>query len=479
MDRREFLSGMGTSMAISVLPKEEVMAWTADSQIPAHKPNVVLFICDDLGFGDLGCYGSKIRTPNLDALAASGMRMTNYCTANPICSASRAAMLTGLYPQRVGAPGVFKADDTDGMALDATTMANMLHSVGYTSACIGKWHLGRPSAYLPTNRGFDQFYGVPWSVDMEPFSLIEGTDVIEPETDRDALTPRQTARAVQFIRENKDKPFFAYYAFSYPHIPIHASARFRGKSSFGIYGDAVEEIDWAVGEVVGELDKLGIRDNTLILFTSDHGPWFQGSTGLLRGRKGMTYEGGVRVPFIINFPGHIPPGRTCDLLISEMDVMPTVAHLAGASAPQRPYDGLNAWPVWSGAANVIERKPLLYFDHWNLQCARWNGWKLHIARYDYPAYTPYPDTSRKNYMLTHPELYDLANDPTESYDVAHLHPDIVSSMLGSIHRQLPSFPAEVQSAWQISQNFQSPPSMPADSLPLCAPQLARIPVQRH
>jgi arylsulfatase A len=251
-------------------------------------PNVVVVFCDDLGYGDLGCYGSKIRTPNLDRLAAEGMRFTHFYSANPVCSPSRAALLTGRYPTRVGVPRVLFPGDSSGLNEDEQTIADVLKTRGYRTACIGKWHLGRPEKYLPTRRGFDSYFGIPYSNDMTPRVLMRNTEVVEQTADLASLTPRYTEEAVRFIEGATDqgKPFFLYMPHTYPHIPLGASAKFRGKSPLGMYGDVVEELDWSVGEIVKALQRKGIEKNTLIVFTSDNGPWFQGSPGPLRGRKG-------------------------------------------------------------------------------------------------------------------------------------------------------------------------------------------------
>lgn len=283
---------------------------------PARSPNIVFILCDDLGFGDLGVYGSRIRTPNFDRLASEGVRFTNFCSADPVCSPSRAALLTGRYPTRVGVPRVLFPQDADGLSLDETTLADILKARGYSTMCIGKWHLGRPRRYLPTSRGFDEYFGIPYSNDMTPRVLMHNTDVIEPAADLTSLTARYTDQARKFIDRAKGSPFFLYMPHTFPHIPLAASARFRGKSVEGLYGDVVEEIDWSLGEVVAALERNGLEQDTLIMCSSDNGPWYQGSPGKLRGRKNTTYEGGVREPFIARWKGRIPGGRVSDGLAS-------------------------------------------------------------------------------------------------------------------------------------------------------------------
>ena len=275
---------------------------------PPRPPNIVMIYVDDLGYGDLGCYGSNIRTPNLDRMAAEGVRFTQFYSANPVCSPARAALLTGRYPTRTGVPNVIMAPDKTGLSPSETTLAALLKPQGYKTMCIGKWHLGHQPQYLPTNRGFDEYYGIPYSNDMTPRPLMHNTEVLEEPAVLETLTPRYTQQALQFVERSKDSPFFLYMPHTFPHIPLAASPRFRGKSPLGLYGDVVEELDWSVGEVLAKLKQTGLDNQTLVMFSSDNGPWYQGSPGQLRGRKGSTYEGGVREPFLARFPGRIPRG---------------------------------------------------------------------------------------------------------------------------------------------------------------------------
>jgi arylsulfatase len=426
-------------------------------------PNIVFILCDDLGYGDLGCYGSRIHTPNLDRMAAEGVRFTNFCSADPVCSPSRAALLTGRYPTRVGVPRVLTSQDKGGLNRDETTLANVLKDRGYRTMCVGKWHLGRPVEYLPTSRGFDHYFGIPYSNDMNPRVLMRDTDVIEPIADLPSLTARYTDEARKFIEASKDGPFFLYMPHTFPHIPLAASERFRGKSAEGLYGDVVEEVDWSVGEVLQTLKGNGLERNTLVMFSSDNGPWYQGSPGRLRGRKNTTYEGGVREPFLARWPGMIPAGRVVNGLASMMDVFPTVVRQCGARVPEKPLDGIDIWPMLHGDKQLIERDPLLYFDSWDLQCARWMDWKLHVARHNTAAYTPSPPGGRHSYLLPRPELYNLANDPDESYDVAAEHPEIVRQMREKIETMLAGFPEDVQRAYAEAKQRQVDPEMPAGS----------------
>ena len=433
-------------------------------------PNIVFILCDDLGYGDLGCYGSKIRTPNLDRLATEGARFTNFCSADPVCSPSRAALMTGRYPTRVGVPRVLMPKDEGGLNLDETTMANMLKACSYKTMCVGKWHLGRPDPYLPTSRGFDEYFGIPYSNDMTPRVLMHNQSVIEQTADLESLTSRYTEQATRFLTASKGAPFFLYMPHTFPHIPLAASARFRGKSPEGLYGDVVEEVDWSVGEVLRTIRQNGLDRNTLVLFSSDNGPWYQGSPGKLRGRKNTTYEGGVREPFIARWTGRIPAGRVVDGLASMMDIFPTVAKLCGGALPAKPLDGIDIWPLIHGDKASIDRDPLLYFDNWDLQCARSMNWKLHIARHNTGAYMPAPAIGRRSYTLPKPELYNLANDPDESYDVAAENPRVVAKVQAKIGEMLRTFPEPVQKAWAEQLERKADPLMPTGAYPHPAPK---------
>ncbi len=452
MQRREFLRcAAGALMARRAVGAQ-------------RPPNIVMILCDDLGYGDLGCYGSGIRTPNLDRMAAEGVRFTQFTSANPVCSPSRAALMTGRYPTRVGVPRVLNPKDTTGLPASETTMAEMLKPRGYRTMCVGKWHLGHLPEYLPTRRGFDEYFGIPYSNDMDPRPLMHNAEVIEQPARLDTLTRRYTDQAVRFIEQAKGSPFFLYLPHTFPHIPLAASKSFRGKSKAGLYGDVVEEIDWSVGEVLGAVKRNGVERETLVLFSSDNGPWYQGSPGRLRGRKGTTYEGGVREPFLARWPGRIAAGAVSDALASMMDIFPTVARLAGAALPAAPLDGIDIWPLLAGHARPIRREPLLYFDNVNVQCARQGPWKLHVARYNTPAFSPAPAGGRVNLPLATPELYDLSNDPDESYDVAADHPDVVRQLSADIERLIATFPENIQQAYRETK-ARGVQSTPAGALP--------------
>jgi arylsulfatase len=431
-------------------------------------PNIVFIYADDLGYGDLGVYGSHIRTPNLDQMSAEGARFTQFYSANPVCSPSRAALLTGRYPTRTGVPMVLFPTDTTGLADNETTIAQLLRQQDYATICIGKWHLGHLPHYLPTNRGFDEYYGIPYSNDMTPRPLLHGVgqhlEQLEEPAVLETLTPRYTDQAVRFIDRSKDRPFFLYMPHTFPHIPLAASRRFRGKSGLGLYGDVIEELDWSVGEVFKAIKRNGLDNDTMVMFSSDNGPWYQGSPGRLRGRKGMTYEGGVREPFLARYPGRIPAGLTCTGVSGTIDILPTIAKLTGAALPPLPLDGIDIWPLLSGQRPSLEREALLYFDGWNLQCARLGKWKLHFARYNAFAYSPAPSGGRFNLPLKSPELYDIENDADESYDAAAENPEVVAEIRRHVERMLETFPAEVKKAWAETQG-RKVVDTPAGALP--------------
>ena len=290
-------------------------------------PNIVLILADDLGFGDLGCYGSRIPTPNLDRVAAEGAQFQHFYAGSPVCTPSRAALLTGRYPVRCGLSGVLFPEATVGLASTETTVPKMLKGQGYRTMCAGKWHLGSRPQFMPNAQGFDRFFGIPYSNDMWPLPLMSDGEVVEANARLDTLTQRYTEQAIDFISAPADAPFFLYFAHSAPHLPLAASQRFRKKSKLGRYGDVVQEMDWSVGEVMRTIAEKGLDDNTLVIFTSDNGPWYQGSTGMLRGRKGETYEGGVRVPFLARFPGRIPAGVAAARLrfVSRCNAYPVAA----------------------------------------------------------------------------------------------------------------------------------------------------------
>jgi arylsulfatase A len=429
-------------------------------------PNVVIIFADDLGYGDLSSYGSEIQTPNIDRMAQEGVQFRQFYSASPVCSPSRASLLTGRYAVRCGVPTVLFSTDPGGMDRNEVTIAQMLKPLGYKTMCVGKWHLGRPDSYLPTARGFDEYYGIPYSNDMVPSVLMHNTQVIESPVNLETLTMRYTDQAVDFIRRSRDAPFFLYMPHTFPHIPLAASPGFVGKSGMGLYGDVIQELDWSVGQVLAALVDNGVDENTLVVFTSDNGPWFQGSPGRLRGRKGDTFEGGMREPFIARFPGRIPAGngprrpvrRVIDTMASTLDLLPTIAGFTGAALPTSPLDGVDIRPILTGQASTVDRDLFLYFSSWDLQCARMGKWKLHVARSNVPAYSPEPKVGFYNLRLLSPELYNIDTDPEEADDVSSQNPGIVAQIQKRIAQILPTLPTQVQTAWRDTQNRKVNPN---------------------
>ncbi len=494
MDRRTFVKTVAGTLAaptVCSMSAQTSEARPGASGAKKRPPNVIIMICDDLGSGDLHCYGSSLKTPNLDRMAAEGARFTRFNTAHPICSASRAALLTGRYASRSHLAGAYGPSSPDGMDLDEKTLADVLKPSGYKSMCIGKWHLGYPKQYLPTSRGFDSFFGVPWSVDMNPFPILRDTEVIEEFPDRHMLTPRYTEEAVEFIDSSAGVPFFLYLAYSYPHDPPRSSPRFRGHSGLGHQGDAIEEIDWSAGEIQKAVHRNGLDNDTLVIFTSDHGPWFQGCPGPRRGRKATTFEGGTRIPFIARWNGTIPAGQVIDEWGSNLDVVPTVASFCGAKTPTNPLDGMVLSKLLTAESEHVDRGTILYFavsrDQEILECARKGNWKLRIAQGNGEIYiNDWLGGSclpKKHLLLPRPELYNLELDPAESYDAAVDHPDMVAEIQKDIEALIPTFPENVQQAYaELNANPGSPMTPPgAATRPgnLLAPKWIWIPESRR
>lgn len=419
-------------------------------------PNVVIIYCDDLGYADVGCFGSKNATPNIDRMSREGIRFTNFYVAQAVCSASRAALLTGRYPNRVGILGALGPADKKGLGPNERTIAGLLKALGYRTGIFGKWHLGHLAQHLPTRHGFDEYYGLPYSNDMWPrhptakfpdLPLIEQEQTIALNPDQTKLTTAYTERAVDFIRRNKDLPFFLYVPHSMPHVPLHVSARFKGKSGVGPYGDVVMELDWSVGEILDTLRQLGLDDNTLVTFTSDNGPWLSygnhaGSAGRLREGKGTTWEGGVRVPFVARWPGRIPAGKVNDEPAMTIDLLPTIVKLTGAKLPSHKIDGQDIWPLLSARPDAKSPHDAYYF-YWgnHLQAVRSGPWKLYFPR----TYISLAGKSggqdgqpgKLSQIQGGLELYDLASDMTEKNDLAARHPEVVQRLqaLGDKARQ--------------------------------------------
>ena len=432
--RRDFLRRVagGSAMAAGAS-----MAFSARAR-SSRPPNIVLILGDDLGYGDLGCYGSGIATPNIDQVARDGVRFTHFTSASPVCSPSRASWLTGRYPTRTGVPRVLSPDDTYGLADSEITMAQMLKGAGYATACVGKWHLGCLPQLLPTNRGFDEFFGIPYSIDQGTRPLMLNQQVIEEPANLDTLTDRYTQYATDFINRSKNNPFFLYLGHSFPHTPFAVSSRCAGRSLQGAYGDMVQDIDWSVGQIMSTLASNGIDGDTLVIMSSDHGPWMQGSPGGLRGRKGESWEGGVRVPLVARYPGWIPSGSVCRNFATTLDMMPTLAAMTNAPWPANPLDGVDISPLLAGQQFDVPRDVFLYFNDIYLHAARFGNWKLHVGRWNSPPFTAPPAGGRQNVQIT-PELYDVVADPDESHDRSYRNQGVVADIQSRIASALSTF----------------------------------------
>lgn len=409
---------------------------TARTAQATDKPNFILFLCDDLGYGDIAPFGSKLnRTPNLDRMAKEGMRLTSFY-ANPVCTPSRAQFMTGCYAKRVSMPHVIFPSCPSGLSTNEQTVAKLLKAQGYSTMCIGKWHLGDQREFLPTRHGFDHYFGLPYSNDMgggeedskkgkrPPLPLLRDETVIEAPAVQDRLTARYTEEAVKFITENKSKPFFLYLPHTAVHVPLYPGSNFRGKSHNGTYGDWVEEVDWSAGKILDTLRELGLASNTLVIFTSDNGPWLimgknGGVAGPLRGGKGSTWEGGVREPTIAWWPGRIAADSECAAAMANIDILPTFVKLAGGQvATDRVIDGKDISPLLLGQSKKSPHEALFYFSGETLEAVRSGPWKLRSA-----------EKKKKTTVLASARsLYNLETDIGETKDVAAENPEIVKRL---------------------------------------------------
>jgi len=427
------------------------------------KPDIVLIFVDDMGYGDLSCYGAtSYKTPNLDRMAAEGARFTNFYAAQAVCTASRAAILTGCYPNRLGISGAFFPGSKIGLNPEEEIIPEVLKKQQYRSEAIGKWHLGDALPFLPLQQGFDQYFGLPYSNDMWPVNY-DGTPVTKEHDERHfdfpvlplirdnekireirtlkdmgELTTLYTEEAVRFIHAAKDQPFFLYLAHSMPHVPLAVSGKFRGKSGQGLYGDVLMEIDWSVGEVLKALDETGLTDQTLVIFTSDNGPWINfgnhaGSTGGLREGKGTSFEGGQREPCLMKWPGVIPEGTICNKLACTIDLLPTLAEITGSPLPVKKIDGVSILPLMKGDPDANPRDHLYYYYQKNsLEAVRKDNWKLILPHkhrsYEglLPGNDGYPGKTVER--ETGLALYDLRRDPGERYDIKSLYPEVVQEL---------------------------------------------------
>jgi arylsulfatase A len=411
-------------------------AQTPSAAQSSRPPNIVIIFADDLGYGDLGVYGHPlIKTPRLDRLAAEGLKLTSFYVAAPVCSASRYSLLTGRYSIRAGINGALMPESLDGLGAGETTIADVLKAAGYRTGMAGKWHLGNRPGFFPTEHGFGSYFGLLYSNDMirpwvqtdVPLRLFRGVQELPGEVDVATLTERYTEEAVAFIRENRQRPFFFYLAHSMPHVPLGVPPRFAGRSANGRYGDVIEMIDWSAGRVLDELRAQGVEDSTLVIFTSDNGPWMDmpprmlvdprvvrtdaGTAGPLRGSKGTSWEGGTRVPFLARWPGHIGAGSASAELATAMDIFPTIAGIVGTPLPQgRAIDGRDIRAFLEGRSPSPDEW-FFYFNNGRLEGVRDRRWKLHLT---------FPDQGEPA-----AGLFDLSLDPAERFDVASEHPDIV------------------------------------------------------
>ncbi len=468
--RRQFLKTLGYGSAAVMLSgcgKSVLNKFPNNERLP----NFVLIFTDDQGYADVSCFGAKcFKTPNIDRMAREGMRFTDFYACEAVCSASRAALMTGCYSKRVGISGALMPWSKVGLNPKEMTIAEVLKQKGYATGMVGKWHLGRQKQFLPLQQGFDEYLGLPYSNDMwphdydgklvtkgwkskyPPLPLIDGNEVvatIDSFKDQDTLTTRYTKRAVKFINNHKDEPFFLYVAHSMAHVPLGVSSKFRGKSKQGLYGDVAMEIDWSVGQILKALKDNGLDDNTLVVFTSDNGPWLvfgnnAGSADPLREGKGTSWDGGQREPCVMRWPGHIPAGRVCHKLATTMDILPTFAYLAGAPLPKHKIDGVNIWPLMRGDRFANPRDHFFfYYGRYEgrgkygdqLQCVRQGKWKLHLPHGYRSIENPGAHRGRcrwpGNYVKGHTglALYNLETDIGERHNVADKHPKVVKRLM--------------------------------------------------
>ncbi len=405
-----------------------------------RNPNIVILLADDMGYGDLSSYGNPIiHTPQLDKMAAEGIRLTSFYVGSSVCTPSRAALITGRYPLRAGLPNVLMPESPIGLRESEITMGEALKNAGYQTMYVGKWHLGDQEKYNPVNNGFDDYYGLlysndmmpPWVKTKKPLSLMHSKQVIEYPVEQTTLTERYTEWGKDFIDNNRDKPFLLFLSYSMPHVPVFASEKFAGKSRGGVYGDVIETIDWSVGEILQKLKDLQLDENTMVIFLSDNGPWQKmpermfsndtikpwhcGSTGPLRGSKGDTYEGGVRVPAIIRWPQKIPAGKVSSDLVTAMDLFPTILNAAGAEMPRdTKLDGNDITAFLQGKESS-PTKEYIYYMGWDLEGIRVNNWK-------------YRNTAGTDKSGRLEELYDLNTDPGEKFNVAQYFPEKLNEL---------------------------------------------------
>ncbi|WP_373516974.1 sulfatase [Pricia sp.] len=432
--------------------KSETKGKNTETEVE-RPPNIVLIFTDDQGYRDVGVFGAEdIATPNLDQMAADGIKLTSYYSAQAVCSASRAGILTGCYPNRIGIHNAMMPDSKKGLHTSETTLAEMLKANGYHTAIYGKWHLGDHLDFLPTKNGFDEWFGIPYSNDMwplhpqqgpvfnfGPLPLYENETVIDTLTDQTQLTTQITEHGVDFIHRNKDNPFFLYVPHPQPHVPLFVSDKFKGKSNRGLYGDVIMEIDWSVGQILKALREDALEENTLVIFTSDNGPWLAygnhaGSALPYREGKGTAWEGGQREPFIARWPGKLPAGKVVDVPVMAIDLLPTIAAITDSGLPEKTIDGMNVWKVLTGESEKSPQEAYFFYYRVNeLHGVRYGKWKLYFP-HTYRTMNgqePGKDGLPGEYRmvdLAEIELYDLENDESETKNVAEEHPKIVEKI---------------------------------------------------
>jgi arylsulfatase A-like enzyme len=445
-----------------------LMSWQNKKDKATSPPNVIVILMDDLGYGDLEVYGGgPYKMPNLTKLASQGMRFTNYYAAQATCSASRAGLLTGCYPNRVGINGALSPGSEIALNPQEETIASVLKQRGYATGMVGKWHLGQKAPFLPLSYGFDEFLGLPYSHDYWPVNydgkpldttnprgkwpvlrLIEGNTPGKPiQTLDDAaqLTTMYTERAVSFIKKNKQRPFFLYFAQPMPHVPLAVSDKFRNKSGAGLFGDVMEEIDWSIGEIMHTLETNGLDKNTIVIFTSDNGPWLTfgnhaGNTGGLREGKGTAWDGGLKEPMLMRWPGHIPAGSICNNLVAAMDILPTLATICGAKIPEKKIDGVNISSLLTAQPGANPRDEFAYYyDRCSLKGIRKGYWKLVLPNISqtYKRVTAvkndgWPGTYASDSVRL--ALYDLRTDPGETLDLKDRFPEVVQQLTDIANR---------------------------------------------
>ena len=449
----------------AVFARHTSAADKSDSSKAAHPPNIVIIFIDDMGYADIGPFGATAyKTPHLDLMAKEGRIFTDFHSATAVCSASRAGLMTGCYPERVSILGALNPTAKIGISSQEMTLAQLCKTRGYATAIYGKWHLGHHKEFLPLQHGFDEYFGLPYSNDMSPLQaemikglsnaakankrrapplpLFDGNEIVDPSVSPQKLaqlTTLYTEHAISFIERNKDRPFLLYVPHTMVHVPLAVSEKFRGKSGAGLYGDVVMELDWSVGQILDAIQRNGVDDNTFVMFTSDNGPWLSygnhaGSAGPLREGKGTMWEGGYREPCVMRWPGKIPPGTKCEELASTIDIFATVARLIGAQvSPDRKIDGRDIWPLMAGKPGAKSPHDVLYcyYDR-QLRAVRDPRWKL-VLPHQYRSLNGRPggrDGVPANYkqLTTDRALYDLKNDVSELTDVAVDHPDIVARL---------------------------------------------------